>query len=181
MNRMSRQNPEDLRDSEWNRSVWYYNGGCNSLHPWNEQHQEWTPNVNYGLWVMTCQHRSIDFTTNNASLWWGMLIMREDVRVLGQGHLGHSGPSAQRCCEPKTALGNKLSWKAENLHLCAVINHSVVSDFLQPCGLLCPWNSPGKNVEVGGHAFLQGIFLTQRSNPDLPRCRQIVWAQIGQY
>ena len=25
--------------------------------------------------------------------------------------------------------------------------------------LLCPWDSPGKNTGVGGHALLQGIFL----------------------
>ena len=33
--------------------------------------------------------------------------------------------------------------------------------------LLCPWNSPGKNTGVGCHALLQGIFLTQGSNPYL--------------
>ena len=31
-------------------------------------------------------------------------------------------------------------------------------------GLLCPWDSPGKNTEVGCHALLQGIFPTQGSN-----------------
>ena len=36
-----------------------------------------------------------------------------------------------------------------------------------------PWNSPGKNTEVGGHSFLQGIFLTQGLNPGLLHCRQI--------
>ena len=30
--------------------------------------------------------------------------------------------------------------------------------------LLCPWNFPGKNTEVGCHFLLQGIFLTQGSN-----------------
>ena len=30
-----------------------------------------------------------------------------------------------------------------------------------------PWNSPGKNTEVCCHNFLQGIFLTQGSNPGL--------------
>ena len=28
----------------------------------------------------------------------------------------------------------------------------------------CQWNSPGKNIGVGCHALLQGIFLTQGSN-----------------
>ena len=30
--------------------------------------------------------------------------------------------------------------------------------------LLCPWDSPGKNTEVGCHALLQEIFPTQGSN-----------------
>ena len=29
----------------------------------------------------------------------------------------------------------------------------------------CPWNFPGKNTGVGCHFLLQGIFLTQGSNP----------------
>ena len=36
-----------------------------------------------------------------------------------------------------------------------------------PTGLLCPWNSPGKNTAVGCHSLLQGIFPTQESNPHL--------------
>ena len=36
-----------------------------------------------------------------------------------------------------------------------------------PARLLCTWDSPGKNTGVGCHAFLQGTFLTQRSNPCL--------------
>ena len=33
--------------------------------------------------------------------------------------------------------------------------------------LLCSWDSPGKNTGMGCHALLQGIFLTQGSNPCL--------------
>ena len=45
-----------------------------------------------------------------------------------------------------------------------------MSDFLQPYGLeptslVCPWDSAGKNIGVGFLALLQGIFLTQGSNP----------------
>ena len=36
-------------------------------------------------------------------------------------------------------------------------------------------DSPGKNTGVGCHAFLQGIFSTQGSKPDLPHCRQILY------
>ena len=35
---------------------------------------------------------------------------------------------------------------------------------LQPSRLLCPWDSPGKNAEVGCHFLLQGIFAAQESN-----------------
>ena len=34
-------------------------------------------------------------------------------------------------------------------------------------GILCPWDSPGKNTGVGCHVLLQGIFLTQESNSGL--------------
>ena len=33
---------------------------------------------------------------------------------------------------------------------------------------------PGQNTGVGSLSLLQGIFPTQRSNPGLPRCRQIL-------
>ena len=36
-----------------------------------------------------------------------------------------------------------------------------------------PWDFPGKSTGLGCHFLLQGIFLTQRLNPDLPHCRQM--------
>ena len=55
-----------------------------------------------------------------------------------------------------------------------------MSDSLQPYGLepirlLRPWDFPGKNTGVGCHFLLQGIFLTQGSNPGLPHCRQTLY------
>ena len=55
-------------------------------------------------------------------------------------------------------------------HVCVcTLHHSVMSDSLRPIGLsptklLCPWDSPGRNTGVGGHALLQGIFPTQGLN-----------------
>ena len=48
---------------------------------------------------------------------------------------------------------------------CAVLSHSDGSNSLRPyelypTRLLCPWDSPGKNTEVGCHALFQGIFPT---------------------
>ena len=61
---------------------------------------------------------------------------------------------------------------------------SVVSDSLrcyrlQPSRLPCPWDSPSKNTGVGCHALLQGVFLTQGSNPRLSFCigRQVLYHQ----
>ena len=47
---------------------------------------------------------------------------------------------------------------------------SCVGFFLTPqtTRLLCPWDYPGKNTEVICHFLLQGIFLTQESNPGSP-------------
>ena len=42
--------------------------------------------------------------------------------------------------------------------------------------LLCPWGSPDKNIGVGCHFLLQGIFPTQGSNLSLPHCRQILYS-----
>ena len=46
-----------------------------------------------------------------------------------------------------------------------------------PPGFSAHGDSPGKNAEVGCHTLLQGIFPTQRSNPDLLHCRQILYLQ----
>ena len=40
--------------------------------------------------------------------------------------------------------------------------------------MVCQWDSPGKNIRVGSHSLLQGIFLTQRLNLGLLHCRQIL-------
>ena len=41
--------------------------------------------------------------------------------------------------------------------------------------VLCPLNCSGKNTGVGSHSLLQGIFLTQGSNPGILNCRQILY------
>ena len=46
---------------------------------------------------------------------------------------------------------------------------------LSPASLLCPWDSSGKNTGVVCRFLLQGIFLTQGSNPGLLHCSQIVY------
>ena len=54
---------------------------------------------------------------------------------------------------------------------CCLVAKSCLT-LLRPCGqeparLLCPWDFPGKNTEVGCHFLLKGMFLTQKLNPSL--------------
>ena len=58
---------------------------------------------------------------------------------------------------------------------CESESHSVLSNSLRPHGLYSLWNSPGQNTGVGSLSLLQGIFLTQGSNPGLPYCRRILY------
>ena len=44
-----------------------------------------------------------------------------------------------------------------------------------PPGSSVQGDPPGKNTGVGCHFLLQGIFLTQGSNPGLLHCRQILY------
>ena len=51
----------------------------------------------------------------------------------------------------------------------------------QSCPTLCnpvddsQWDSPGKNIGVGGYSLLQRLFLTQGLNPSLLFCRRILY------
>ena len=47
----------------------------------------------------------------------------------------------------------------------SVVSNSLQLYGLQPTSLLCSWDSPGKHTGVRCHALLQGISLTQGSNP----------------
>ena len=57
---------------------------------------------------------------------------------------------------------------------CVYVCVCAQSDSLSPCELqptriLCPRDFPGKNTRVSCHFLLQGVFLTQGSNPRLLR------------
>ena len=67
------------------------------------------------------------------------------------------------------------------------MTHAVLCLVAQPCLILCSSmncilpgssvhrDSPGKNIRVGCHALLQGIFPTQGLNPGLLHCKQILY------
>ena len=75
-----------------------------------------------------------------------------------KGHLLRSSAHTQEVCDLLTLL--------------LLLSRSVMSNCFRPRGLklarlLCPWDFPGKNTGVVCHFLLQGIFLTQGSNPSL--------------
>ena len=61
------------------------------------------------------------------------------------------------------------------LFSCSVMSSSLRPHALQPTGLLCPWDSPGRNTRVSCPSLFQGIFPTQGLNPGFPRCRWILY------
>ena len=50
---------------------------------------------------------------------------------------------------------------------CSVMSSSLPPHGLQPTRLLCPWNSPGKNIGVGCHFLLQVLKNTLTNAGDL--------------
>ena len=58
---------------------------------------------------------------------------------------------------------------------CPGVSDSLRPPRLQLTRLLCPWDTSGKNIGVGCHSHLQGIFPTQGLNPGLPHCRRILY------
>ena len=48
-------------------------------------------------------------------------------------------------------------------------------DPMMPTKLLRPWDFPGRSTGVGCHFLLQGLLLTQGSNPGFPHCRQMLY------
>ena len=59
------------------------------------------------------------------------------------------------------------------------MSDSLLPHGLQTTRLLCPWTSPGKNAGMGNHSLLQGIFLTQGSNPALLHLPTFVSVTLG--
>ena len=56
--------------------------------------------------------------------------------------------------------------KSESV-ICSAMSDSLRPQGLGPTRLLCPWDFPGNNTRVGCNFLLQGIFVTQGSNPCL--------------
>ena len=65
-------------------------------------------------------------------------------------------------------MKNKVLVAQSCLTFCDPMDCSVPGSSV--CGI-----PPVKNTRVGSHSLLQGIFLTQESNPGFLHCRQILY------
>ena len=89
-------------------------------------------------------------------------------------HESSSGFFHQSKTDTNVALSQNLLKKKRNAcntrpdsRVCVHVSNPVWPYGPYPARLLCPWDSPGKNIRVGCHSLLQGIFPTQGSNPHL--------------
>ena len=105
--------------------------------------------------------------------WHHRLDGRKFEWTLGVG----DGQGGLACCDSwgrkESVTTEQLNWTELKL-IFKLIEVLFCAKLLQLCLTLCdpmdcspPWDSPGKNTGVGGHAFLQGIFLTHGPNPCL--------------
>ena len=103
--------------------------------------------------------------THSSVLAWRIPGMGEPggLPSMGSHRVGHN------LSDLATAAFSSLSVESESER------HSVMSHSLQPHGLYSPWNSLGQNTGVSSLSLLQGIFLTQGSNPGLPHCGWILY------
>ena len=110
-------------------------------------------------WLLPCHPLVVQAWLHPTA--WGK---RACLAGLSQGPVSRHGQNT-RCCSNRSLCSKRLK----------VL-------FAQSCLTLCdpmdcswPWDFPGKDTGVGSHFLLQGIFLTQGSNLDLPHRRQILY------
>ena len=91
--------------------------------------------------------------THSSILAWKTPLMEEpgELQSMGSQRVGHDWVTSLSI----------------SVHVCSVVSNSSQPHGLWPTKLFCPWNVPGKNIGVGCHFLLQGIFPTQGSNPSL--------------
>ena len=64
----------------------------------------------------------------------------------------------------RASLTSPLQMLSEYVLSCSIVSTSLQPHGLEPSGLLCPWDFPSNNTEVGSHSLLAGVFPTQGSN-----------------
>ena len=121
-----------------------------------------------------------------------LLIILQSRVKWGQTYLNYfSSKNRGHNCHKKGGKGRLNRQKQETISIvhgtrvkfddwkwkwsCSVMSDSLRSHGLLSPRLLCPRDFPGKSIGVGCNFLLQGIFLTQGSNPGLLLCRQMLY------
>ena len=106
----------------------------------------WADISDWGLWFSASSRPLLPFILRKTTGWWEKW-------------------------EEKVHTGLEGVVPISTLHICMLSCFSCVQLFMTSWTVaylvLCLWDSPGKNSEVGCHALLQGIFPTPGSNPRL--------------
>ena len=71
--------------------------------------------------------------------------------------------------QAKSAKSRLPFLRLHHMWVCSVMSNPLRPHGLQFTRLLCLWNFPGKNTEVGCHFLLQSVFSTRGSNACLLR------------
>ena len=123
------------------------------------------PGKKYSTWEnwASAIHKSPDLTCINTKLEHNLSFLLQDWLL-----------STMLCCLGTLDFGCWSEWRHSTCSHCPVecamlLSHfSCVWLFVTLCMTACqiphPWDSPGKNIGMGCHFLLQGIFLTQGSN-----------------
>ena len=110
-------------------------------------------------------------TEDEMSGWYHQLNEHEFEQTLGDGE----GQGSLACCSPCGCKKSYTTKGLDNNNNTLVVSNAkscptLVSPWTVAHRSICPWDFPGKNNTVGCHFLLQGIFLTQESNPALQDC-----------
>ena len=110
---------------------------------------------------------SMDMSLSSRSWWWAG--RPGALQSMGSQRVGHD-------------RATELNWWSQtSLAVLCWFSHWVTSDSCDPIDCsptsfsILALDSSGKNTGVGYHFHLQGIFLTQGSNPGIQHCRRILY------
>ena len=128
--------------------------------------------VKFEVWIWLVWKWEVGFPFGLASV---CMCMCVGTLVGMQRILPHIFPLLHVLLEDQCVMTWEFANSCCSSVTCSVVSNSLRLHGLEPARVICPWNSPDKKTGVGCHFFLQGIFLTQGSNPHCLRCRQILY------
>ena len=132
----------------WSEVKWSCSVVSNSLRPHGLSHTTFLH-----PWDFPGKSTGVGGQRKKSSLWKWLCPEDSNMKKFKQ----RLEPSMQiRNTSRNSPSEQKEKWKCS----CSIVSNSLWPHGLQPARLLCPWKSSGKNIGVGCHSLLQGIFPT---------------------